>query len=257
MSCVLALESDSWLRARLRAGVRAGPAHGLVECVHYACGWRDLRRLVLRFPGSPAFVDPSHPSRDGRQDVAVSLQREAPACPLISYGKAGPAGAALRFVKVLMPKVDDRLVAIGTAVVTTADYELVLALTAELRRGVRVEARTLLERVVRDTVFPCTVAALATSLGTSVRMLERRCKRWRLPGPKKLLSLARVFHVLRLSKWSGRPPGAVALALGYSAYSNYARSVRRELGCTSSAVVGRGGAAYVAERLVDSTRGSF
>lgn len=93
-----------------------------------------------------------------------------------------------------------------------------------------------LARVVRATVFPCTVRSLPTSLGTSVAMLDRRRRAWRMSRPKKLLSAACIFHVHGLAAWSGRPPGPGALPLGYSAYSNYARSVRRELACTFSLV---------------------
>lgn len=252
-SSVLALQSDCRLRTRLRTGVRAGAVHGLVEGVHFASGWSDLRELALRFSGSPAFVDPSHPSAEERRDPAAWLQRAAPECPLIRYGKGGAKSPATdaEFVARLTPGDNDSLVAVGTAVLLAANYDLVRSLLANLGKVAPVEARELLGSVVRRTVFPCTVGALATSLGTSVAMVGRRCRAWGLPKPKRLVLLARLFHVQRLAEWSGRPPGAIALALGYSAYSNYARCVRREMECTSSEVAQRGGAAYVAARLID------
>lgn len=266
MSPVLALQSDSWLKDRLRAGVRAGGAHGLVARVEFAPGWRGLRDLVHRFPGSPAFVDPAHPRKKERPDGAAWLARLVPTCPLIRYGRpdrSSPASADrdaaqdAAFVASMTPGVDDGLVSIGSTVLRTADHALVRTLGADLGSVAPAPARRLLERVVRATVFPCTVRALATSLGTSVAMLDRRCRAWRVPRPKRLLSLARIFHVHRLAAWSGRPPGAVALALGYSAYSNYARSVRRELACTSSLVAEQGGPAYVGARLVSIVAGSL
>ena len=266
MSPVLALQSDAWLKDRLRAGVRAGGAHGLVARVEFAAGWRSLRDLAHRFPGSPAFVDPAHPCKEDRPGGVAWLVREVTTCPLIRYGgpdltcQASADGDAVRdvaFVASMTPGVDDGLVSIGSMVLRTADYAVVRALDANLGSVAPAQARRLLERVVRATVFPCTVRALATSLGTSVAMLNRRCRAWRMPRPKRLLSLARIFHVYRLAAWSGRPPGAVALALGYSAYSNYARSVRRELACTSSSVAARGGPAYVGARLVSIVVGSL
>lgn len=258
-SFVLALESDCRLRDRLRVGVGTGAAHGVVEGVRFASGWRDLRDLALRFDGSPAFVDPSHPSAEARpaearRDPAAWLQQAAPKCPLIRYGKGesdSPATKA-QFVARLTPGGNDSLVTIGSTALLAADYDSVRSLLANLGKAAPVEARELLESVVRRTLFPCTVGSLATSLGTSVAMVGRRCRAWGLPKPKTLVSLARLFHVQRLAAWSGRPPGAIALALGWSAYSNYARSVRREMGCKSSEVAEHGGAAYVAAKLIDA-----
>lgn len=253
-SFVLALESDRRLRDRLRVGVGAAAAHGVVQGVRFASCWSDLRDLALRFDGAPAFVDPSHPSEKARRDPAARLQQAAPKCPLIRYGKGEAKSLATNaeFVAHLTPGGNDSLVTIGSTALLAADYESVRSLLANLGKAAPVEAQELLESVVRRTVFPCTVGLLATSLGTSVAMVGRRCRAWRLPKPKTLVSLARLFHVQRLAAWSGRPPGAIALALGWSAYSNYARSVRREMGCKSSEVAERGGAAYVATRLIDA-----
>lgn len=256
-SFVLALESDRRLRDRLRVGVGAGAAHGVVQGVRFASGWTDLRDLALRFDGAPVFVDPSHPSAEERTDPPAWLHQAAPKCPLIRYGKGesdSPATNA-EFVAHLTPGGNDSLVTIGSTALLAADYDSVRSLLANLGKAAPVEAQELLESVVRRTVFPCTVGLLATSLRTSVAMVGRRCRAWHLPKPKTLVSLARLFHVQRLAAWSGRPPGAIALALGWSAYSNYARSVRREMGCSSSEVAERGGAAYVATRLLDAVGG--
>lgn len=261
MSPVLALEKDSRLCRRLKVGVRAGAAHGLVDRVRFASSWSDLLDLALRHPDSPAFVDPAYPSEAGRQDPLASLHREAPACPLVSYGKpatphADSAATSAGFVARLTPGVDDSFVGIASTVPKTANHMSVRTLVANLREVAPAEAAGgLLEHVVHDTVFPCSASDLAANLDTSPALLRRRCGTWGIPRSKKLLSLARIFHVHRLARWSGCSPRAVALALGYSAYSNYARSVRRELECTSSEVVLRGGASYVSERLVAVVRG--
>lgn len=256
MSLVLALELDSRLRRRLLVGVRAGAAHGLVDRVHFASGWSDLVSLALRHPDSPAFVDPSYPSQRRHRDPMASLQRKVPRCPLVGYGKpiadrTGSVVDNVGLVARLTPGVDDSFVAIATTVLKAADHRSVRALARQFKRAApAAAAATMLDRVVRDTVFPCTVGALAANLGTSATMLRRRCRAWGMPNPKKLLSLARIYHVQRLAGWSGRPAGAVALALRFSGYANYARSVQRELACTSTQVGKRGGAAYVAEQLI-------
>ena len=261
MSPVLALEKDSRLRMRLKVGVRAGAAHGLVDRVRFASSWSDLLELALRHPDSPAFVDPSYPSTTERRDPLASLHRKAPACPLVSYGKPAAArgdsvATNAGFVARLTPGVDDSFVGIASTVLKTANHASVRTLVANLRKVAPAKpAGELLEHVVHDTVFPCSASELAANLDTSPAMLRRRSRAWGIPRSKKLLSLARIFHVHRLARWSDCSPRAIALALGYSAYSNYARSVRRELECTSSDVVLRGGASYVSERLVAAVRG--
>lgn len=262
MSPTLALELDSRLRRRLRVAVHAGSAHGLVDRVRFATGWKDLLDLALHHPDSPAFVDPSYPSDTEAGDPVASLHRKAPGCPLVCYGKTAAkridsAIANSGFVARLTPGVDDTFVAIASTVLRVADHRSVCTLVGDLRKVARARAAEgLLEHIVRDTVFPCSVSALAANLDTSTAMLQRRCRGWGIPKPKKLLSVARIYHVHRLARWSSCSPRAVALALGYSAYSNYARSVRREMECTSSEVVRRGGAHYVAERLIAAVKGA-
>jgi transcriptional regulator GlxA family with amidase domain len=101
--------------------------------------------------------------------------------------------------------------------------------------------------VVRDTVEPCSVDDLAARAGLPVRTLRRWCGESGLPAPRRLLSLARIYHVERLARWSHHGRGQVAVALGFSGASQYWRVVKRELRGTPGEIGRRGGADYMAD----------
>ncbi len=256
MIAVLALEGSPRIRDRIRAGVRVGGAHELLGPVRFASAWRDLRTLVGRFPCSPTFVDPFFPSGGTSLGAFLSFRRECPQCSVICYADLNTAQlwqlaeTDVVFVERLDPGANDRLSAVGSAALRGTGNREVRALVECLKRATPVSTNTLLEFVFRETVTPCSVDQLARSLGISVRTLRRRCVASEVPPPKRLISLARIFHVERLAKWSGRPSGAVALALGFSDYANYRRSVRRELGQPPSVIVRRGGPDYVASVIL-------
>lgn len=257
MPPVLVLQRNSGLRARVRAGVRSGAAHGLVDGARFASGWRELGRLTREFPGSPAFVDTHHGAEGPSPSGMLSFQREHPASPLIGYAamderrRAGLGAVRVPLVALLAPGSDDGLLRIASTVLLAADYDSVRRLTERLRAVVPREAHPLVERLIRRTVDPCRVQQLAQHAGSCRRTLRRRCSAWGLASPRKLVALAKLFHVERLARWSGRPRGAVALALAYSDYANYKRAVRREFGRPPSAFGRSGGVDEVAARLLN------
>lgn len=255
MPAVLAMEESSRLRRRIEVGVCAGAALELIDGVRFVAGWRELAPLAERCRGSPVFVDPF--GADGKGGLAgmAAFQRAHPASPLIFYGPLDAdrrrrlADAGVAFAAMLSAGVDDGLSAIGSTVVAVADKHEADALATTLQRASPPAAHAFLARLLTATLGPCRVVDLARSLATSAVALRRRCRAWGLPAPRRLVALARLFHVQRLAGWSGRPQGTVALALGWSDYANYVRSVRNELGCRPSEVGCLGGAEYVAARL--------
>lgn len=258
MPPVLVLQRNPGLRTRVRAGVRAGAAHGLVDGVRFASGWRELGRLTREFPGSPAFVDPHHGAEGPSPSGMLSFQREHPDCPLIGYAaidelhRARLDDARVPLVALLAPGRDDGLLRIASTVLLAADYASVRRLTTRLLAVVPPDARSLVERLMRDTVEPCRIQALARHVGRCRRTLRRRCASWGLASPRKLVALTKIFHVERLARWSGRPRGAVALAVAYADYANYKRAVRREFGRPPSAFGRSSGVDEVASRLVEA-----
>lgn len=257
MAYALGLEGEPGLRQRIRVGLMSGGANDVIDGVRFAVDLTDLERLVDRFPGSPTFVDPRRFSDDGSTDSVVAFQRRQPRCPLILYAtlNAGERRrlerAGVAFAGTLAPGVDDQLARIGALALRSAGRHRVRALLRELKGAAPAPAYALLACILRETVGRCPVDRLAKRLGTSAPTLRRRCAEHGLPAPRRLAALARLFHVERLADWSGRPPGRVALALGYSNYANYTRSVRNELGCSRSEIGPLGGTDYVAGRLVE------
>jgi len=255
MAPVLALVNPP-LRRRIVAGVRSGAANDLVSGVRFAISWDNLRVLARQFAGSPAFVDPFGPTDDRPLDELTALQRACPSCPLVFYAelnqrrRAALNDAGATFAARLLPGIGDRLTAVGEIVLRTVCYHNFRTLVGCLKDALPAEARSLVDCLFAATICPCPVESLARQLGMSAPTLRRRCTVNGLPPPRKLIALARIYHVERLARWSGRPSGAVALALGYSDYANYARSVRNELGCRQSDVSHRGGPDYVGARFL-------
>ena len=254
MPSTLALEESPRLRSRIRAGVRAGGSLELVDGVRFAAGWQELAELAGRRPGSPVFVDPFR-ADEGLPEDAAAFQRAHPASPMIFYGdldadrRRSLEDAGVVFAACLIPGSTDQLNAIGWTVLQTAAKHEVEALARALKRSAPIAAHPFIARLLAVTVQRCRVSDLARSLRVSAPTLRRRCAAWGLPAPRRLVALARLFHVQRLAEWSGKPLRTVALALGWSDYANCVRSTRHELGYRPSELRRRGGAAYVAEQL--------
>ncbi len=249
------MEWNPRLRRRIEAGVRAGAALELIDGVRFAAGWQELGPLADRRAGSPVFLDPFGVAGKGRMDDMATFHRAHPASPLIFYAHVDASrqrcleGAGVAFAAALVAGVNDRLNAIGAAAIRATAKHEADALTTTLQRISPPSAHGFLARLVTATLWPCRVGDLAKSLGTSAVALRRRCRAWGLPAPRRLVALSRLFHVQRLARWSGRPQRTVALALGWSDYANYVRSIRNELGCRASELGRLGGATHVATRL--------
>lgn len=249
------MERSPRLRRRIEAGVRAGAALELVDGVRFAADWQELGPLADRRAGSPVFLDPFGAGAKGRMDDMAAFHRTHPASPLIFYARVDAdrlrrlEATGVAFAATFAAGVNDRLSAIGSSAVRAAAKHEADALATALKRVSPPSAHVFLARLVTATLGPCRVGDLAKSLETSAVALRRRCRAWGLPAPRRLVALARLFHVQRLARWSGRPQRTVAMALGWSDYANYVRSIRNELGCRASELGRLGGAGHVAARL--------
>lgn len=241
-----------------------------MDGVRFASGWRELLALADRFPGSPAFVDPEIPfgelgissrSQGPSADPFRWFCTERPACPVIVYGTQAAERLRERptppsvFTKSLTPGTDDSLTAIGAAALRSTDAAEVQGLWRRVRATALSPAHGLLEHVLWEALHPYSVERLAQDLRMSVRTLRWRCAAWRMPSPKRLISLARIYHVERMIRWSGRPATIVAEALGFSNAANYGRLVRSVLGRSRAIVVEGGGPEYVAGAVLAAVAG--
>lgn len=235
--------------------MRSRPVDRLVDEVRFVPNVPELEAASAQLPASPVFVDP-YGGRDGRMEDLLGLRRRQPDLGLISYSatdgpRAFPSdGIEMDFSATLRAGVDDSFARIGAAARGAIGLAEVRALAGRLKHAAPRSAHELLGRLLDATVGRCSVGQLAALAGVSDRTLRRRCAAWGLPRPRRLVALARLYHVARLAQWSGKPASVVALALGWSDEANYARLVRNELGCRQSSVAGRGGPDYVARALL-------
>ncbi len=216
-----------------------------------ASTWRELAELGDRHPGAPAIVDttgsayrlsPVEARRIGRLDWATT--------PLIHYGRRGsteqsPTRSKLPFAARVCRGAEHEITAVDTAILRSIDAKRVHRLLERARPGAHPFAHRLLRHALNRSIGPSTVPETADSFAMAERTLYRRCATLGIPGPRAILSLARVFTVERLADWSGQPGGAVALALGFSHRANYRRLARRRVGVPPSVIRERGGADHV------------
>ncbi|WP_419939683.1 sigma-70 family RNA polymerase sigma factor [Candidatus Palauibacter sp.] len=252
---VLALEPNPDARDHVRRGVEDDRLGGLLDGVWFASDWSELRNLIDRLPGCPTFLDAQ--SRDGDDWSAdlKTLHEDFPNCPIIAHGRVdgpwfrGSLARDVECVAVLRRDVDDDPPHVRGAVLRASDRHETEFLLSRLREETPRRMHRALGVVVRDTVEPCSVAGLAVRAGLPPRTLRRWCEDSGLPAPHRLLSLARIYHVERLARWSRHGRGAVARALGFPGASPYWRVVRRELGGTPGEIERRGGPDYVADAI--------
>ncbi len=257
---LLALQADARLQERIRLALRLGYASRILAPPVFASSWRELAELGAQHPGAPALVDPGFQDRGDPNDSACSWAspRHWVETPLIRYcaAAAGPGkhgltrGEGLSFVAILQVGQKDELNAIDAAILGYTDMRRARNLLARLEQTADPYTRRAFGRILELAIGAPLVGEVAARVGDSQRTFCRRCAALRIPSPKALVSLARIFTVERLSAWSGQPSGSVALALGFSDRANYRRLVRRNLGAPPSAIRNLGGADHVAEVIL-------
>ena len=249
----LALEPNGDARDHIRRGVESGKLGGLLDGVWFASDWSELRHLVDGLAGCPTFLDAQSANGDDWSANLKTLHEDFPNCPIIAHGDAdgpwfrGTLARDVECIATLRRDVDDDPPHVRGAARRASDRHETEFLISRLREETPRRMHAVLGVVVRDTVEPCSVSDLCVRAGLSPRTLRRWCDESRLPAPHRLLSLARIYHVERLVRWSRHGRGAVALALGFTDASRYWRVVRRELGGTPGEIERRGGPDYVAD----------
>lgn len=254
---VLALEPGRVARDRLVDGLRLGATSRLLDGVRFASGWREIDHLAHTLPGCPVVVDPDCPARDRMGiDALRILRAHNPGCPVIGYGRAMSSWQRpslvreIGFVAVVSMGVDDDAGTLRDALIQAADCEETDMLVRRVKEGASPETHRFLDLALHESVTRRTVACVAHKLGVRERRLTRLCRANGLPSPKRLMLLAAVFHIERLSRWSGHAQGSVALAVGLRRASDYRRMVERLLDAAPSEITERGGPDYVADVIV-------
>lgn len=227
MPLIAALLPDHADRGSLAA---AAPPYGIV----WARSWRELFRHVRMQPVVAAVADLHAESRkDGVLRVLHFTQR-FPLTPILVWGdlegrdlyRVGKAGAA---DVVLSRDADDRQL-VAEILEAVLGRGLARVVDERLRGRVSERARALVRAAAGRVPEQIQVPGLAGAFGMSVSTLERRCERWGLPTPGRLLLWLRVLHGLRWLLEPGRSVESVAVQLGYSSGAAFRRAIKATIG---------------------------
>lgn len=227
MAYIAALLPDPADREALEA---ASNPHELL----FAETWRELQRIVRRQPISLVVMDLHAEARkDGALRVFRFSQRY-PLTPVIAWGDAdgrelfrlGKAGAA---DVVISRSIEDAAI-VREIVFSSLGRGLGGLLEQRLRDRVDVDGRELVRYAADRIPEQIQVPGLAAAFDISISTLERRCERWALPTPGRLLLWLRVLHGLRWLMEPGRSVESVGYQLGYSSGAAFRRAIKATIG---------------------------
>jgi AraC-like DNA-binding protein len=210
--------------------IAAVPPHQIL----WAESWRELLRLVRRQAISIVLIDLHAETRkDGALRVFRFTQRY-PLTPVIAWGdvdgrelfRLGKAGAT----DVIISRNADDPVLVREILELARGRGLWPSIETQLRDRLDGEALHVLQHATDHIADQIQVPELAASFDVSISTLERRCERWRLPTPGRLLLWLRVLHGLRWLLEPGRSVESVGHQLGYSSGAAFRRAITATIG---------------------------
>lgn len=202
--------------------------------VTWADSWRELYRSVRKNPVAAVVADVH---AETRKDGALRVYRFAqryPLTPVVAWGdmdgrelfRVGKAGAA---EVVVSRETDDPELVAGLLQAALA-RGIPALLDGRLRARLEDGARAVVLHAAAHIPEHIQVPALAAAFGMSVSTLERRCERWGLPTPGRLLLWLRVLYGLRWLLEPGRSVESVGEQLGYSSGAAFRRAIKATIG---------------------------
>src|SRR5512146_3043738 len=202
--------------------------------VSWADGWRDLYRTVRRQPVAAVIAD-IH--AEIRKDGALRVYRFAqryPLTPVVVWGemdgrellRIGKAGAA----EVVVSREADDPELVAGVLQSALQRGIPALLDSRLRERLDDASRAVLLYAAAHIPDHVQVPALAAAFGMSVSTLERRCERWGLPTPGRMLLWLRVLYGLRWLLEPGRSVESVGEQLGYSSGAAFRRAIKATIG---------------------------
>jgi AraC-like DNA-binding protein len=227
MAIIAALLPSDADRAALHAAV---PTNELL----WADSWKELHRIVRRRPVAAVVTDLRAESRKDGVLRVFRFSERFPLTPLVAWGeldgrelyRLGKAGAS---DVVISGDADDPSLVSGVLQSVLGQR---LSVTLEERLGARLAPQALaIVKYASDHVpSHIQVPELAQAFEMSVSTLERRCERWGLPTPGRLLLWLRVLYGLRWLLEPGRSVESVAFQLGYSSGAAFRRAIKATIG---------------------------
>lgn len=227
MPLIAALLPNSSDRDCLRAALSAHE-------VAWAESWRDLYRAVRKQPVAAVVADLHAETRkDGALRVFRFSQRY-PLTPVVVWGemdgrellRIGKAGAA----DVVVSREAEDAELVSGVLESALRRGIPATLAARLREPLSPRALELVLHAATHIPTHIQVPGLAAAFAMSVSTLERRCQRWGLPTPGRLLLWLRVLYGLRWLLEPGRSVESVAEQLGYSSGAAFRRAIKATIG---------------------------
>jgi AraC-like DNA-binding protein len=227
MALIAALLPDPVDRAALR---QAAATHELV----YATSWRELSELLRQRPVTAAIADiHAEPRKDGVLRI-YRIVEGFPFTPVIAWGeldgrdlyRLGKAGAA----DVILSRDADNTQQVTDILNGALAHGIPHLVETGLHDRLEPEARALVSFAAERIPSRIQVPDLAAAHDTSVSTLERRCERWGIPTPGRLLLWLRVLYGLRWLAEPGRSLESIAHQLGYSSGAAFRRAIQATLG---------------------------
>jgi AraC-like DNA-binding protein len=227
--------------------------------VAWATSWRELHRLVRTQPVGTVVVD-LH--AEARKDGVLRVFRfgaKFPLTPVVVWGemdgrelfRLGKAGAA----DVVASRDGEDRILVGEVLAAALERGLPERVDARLAGRVSEEARAVIRYAATRVHGGLQVPELALAQGVSVSTLERRCERWGIPTPGRLLLWLRVLHGLRWLVEPGRSVESVAAQLGYSSGAAFRRALRATVGPGGGPLSPEQGLARALDGFLEDCRG--
>jgi AraC-like DNA-binding protein len=215
------------------------------HAVSWVRTWKQLAGVVRRTPVVLAVAD-LHAER--RKDGVLRVYRFSqrfPLTPIVVWGdldgrelfRLGKAGAA----EVVLARDGCNAELVGEVLQDQLGEGLADVLDRRLGQRLEPDARALLRFAAERVPEQAQVPDLATGLEVSVSTLERRCERWGLPTPGRVLLWLRVLYGLRWLMESGRSVESVSEQLGYSSGAAFRRAIKTTVGGRPSPLRNDGG----------------
>lgn len=227
MAFIAALLTDPADREALRIAARE---HDIIP----AGSWRDLGGIIRHRPVAMAVANPhAEPRKDGVLRI-FRLRENFPHTPVLAWGelegrdlyRLGKAGTA----NVILAHDADNTPQVTEIIRNTLERGIPRLVETGLQGQLHPDALELVRYAAQRIPNHIQVPDLATAFETSVSTLERRCERFGVPTPGRLLLWLRVLYGLHWLAEPGRSLESIADQLGYSSGAAFRRAIQATSG---------------------------
>lgn len=240
------------------ASARFASALDARDRVIHAPSWRQLLRLVMRYPVDLCVIDVYDPFRPISFNQLQRFRRRHPNLAIVVHSDFRGREADLFDLGRL--QVDGVFQATGHEPRSATRHAVERALArATASRVLRVVdgrlppfALDALGWAVESAERDVRVADLAAALGTTPRSLGRDLREHDLPSPRQLLAWGRILQAVRMLETAGSTVDEVAYRVRYSTGGALRRAIKRLTGLPPRTLIRRGGLTVALDRFLES-----